>query len=182
MARWCTFVDVLDEFLVDRKESVQEVAARTATRRAWRGNNGTQPLYAFTSHFTRNRFWTHPGPYRPPAATQTDGVETSSATREHVRDTGARSTRETTARHSRERRTPRRLEPAEQTALQTLVSLGAALDVSFTARELRTAFRALAQRYHPDRHPSANDAERTRLGATFAELTSVYGVLSNTAR
>jgi hypothetical protein len=86
-----------------------------------------------------------------------------------------------TAQSGPERRSRRQLKPVEESALQTLLRLGAALDGNFTARELRSTFRTLAQRYHPDRHPHVSDAERTRLGSTFAELTSAYGVLNDAA-
>ncbi len=176
MARWRAFVDVLDDLLSDRRESVADVVARTGTRRAVR-TTSTQPLYTLNSPL-RNRFWSTPGPY------QTGAPATATAPRQRPQPEAPPAPRPEAPRSQAPRapRIPRRLKPAEQTALQTLVNLGASLDGAFTARELRTAFRALAQRYHPDRHPGANDAERMRLGATFAELTSAYGVLSDSVQ
>lgn len=70
---------------------------------------------------------------------------------------------------------PRRvLSPTEQRALDRLVDLGATIDASFTAEELRSAFRALARRYHPDRHPKASATERARLSSLFAQLRQAY--------
>ncbi|MEP7310829.1 MAG: DnaJ domain-containing protein [Acidobacteriota bacterium] len=63
--------------------------------------------------------------------------------------------------------------------MDSLVALGAHLDASFTARQLRSAFRTLARRYHPDRHPSTSDAERARLARVFAELNDNHRRLLN---
>jgi hypothetical protein len=72
-------------------------------------------------------------------------------------------------------RTPRRiLSPRHQRALDALVGFGAALHADFTEAELRSAFRALARRYHPDRHPGSNAAERSRLTPVFAGLADHY--------
>jgi len=170
MARWRTFVDVLDDILTDKRESVAEVTARRSARNM--RSTVTAPLYTFTPPPLPNRFWATPGPYQRARAASSQDLDGA------VQDTRS----ESDDRLPAEPRAARRLKPAEQSALQTLVKLGAALDVSFTARELRTAFRSLAQRYHPDRHPGANEAERTRLGQTFAELTSAYGVLTDATR
>jgi len=182
MSRWRAFVDVLDEILADPEPittAQQPAAARQSTRVA------STPLYAFTPHLTPNRFWTAPGPYRPTTVAESAApprhVETPSSVEHGFRQVMDDTTQETTQtrRDDVETRAKRPLKPVEESALQTLVRLGAALDGSFTARELRSTFRALAQRYHPDRHPHVTDAERSRLGATFAELTSAYGVLTD---
>src|SRR5207245_686341 len=67
-------------------------------------------------------------------------------------------------------RRPRRLTPAQQRALDALVTLGAAIASDFSERELRTAFRGLARRYHPDGHPGSSDAEKARLARTFSDI------------
>jgi hypothetical protein len=70
---------------------------------------------------------------------------------------------------------PRRTLSARQDrALRSLVELGAPLDDAFTDAELRSAFRALAMRYHPDRHPGSSAADVSGLAARFAALTDAY--------
>jgi hypothetical protein len=70
---------------------------------------------------------------------------------------------------------PRRtLSPRQQLALDTIVALGGRLGADFTRDELRAAYRALAFRYHPDRHPGSSDRETARLAACFAQLSSAY--------
>jgi hypothetical protein len=62
----------------------------------------------------------------------------------------------------------------QQHALDRLIALGAALDAGFSGRELRSAFRSLARRFHPDRHPHCTDAERARLSRQFAAIKDDY--------
>lgn len=70
---------------------------------------------------------------------------------------------------------PRRiLTVAQQQALEDLARHGATLAADFTESELRSAFRALARRYHPDRHPESGALEQARLSNTFASLTDAY--------
>ncbi len=64
--------------------------------------------------------------------------------------------------------------PHEQRALDYLVGLGARLDSDFTEVELRSAFRALAREYHPDRHPDSSQQQRERLSALFRRLRQAY--------
>jgi hypothetical protein len=71
-------------------------------------------------------------------------------------------------------RPARHLSAAQRDALAALVALGARLGADFTARELRSEFRALARRYHPDSHPHAGDAERTQWGRQFALVRECY--------
>ena len=73
---------------------------------------------------------------------------------------------------------PRVLSAREQDALRELVALGADLRADFTVRELRSAFRLLALRYHPDRHPHSSDAERARLARMFARLNVLHRQLA----
>ena len=70
-----------------------------------------------------------------------------------------------------------RLTTMEQRALDALNALGAGLDDALTPAVLRRAFRVLAHRYHPDRHPGSNTAELDRLARLFAEATAHYRLL-----
>ncbi len=69
------------------------------------------------------------------------------------------------------------LAAGQRRALCALVNLGADLRDDFTAAELRTAFRALARRYHPDSHPHCSSAAKTRLSRQFAEISDHYRLL-----
>ena len=62
----------------------------------------------------------------------------------------------------------------QQQALDRLVALGAKLDATFTPRELRSAFRSLARRFHPDRYPHSTDDERANLSRQFAAIKDDY--------
>jgi hypothetical protein len=72
----------------------------------------------------------------------------------------------------------RRLTTVEQQAVDALNTLGAGLDDALTPAALRRAFRALAHRYHPDRHPGRSSAEHERLARLFAEATAHYRLLA----
>lgn len=77
-------------------------------------------------------------------------------------------------------RPARRLSSRQRVALDCLRGFGAdALDESFTGPDLRTAFRALALRFHPDRHPEADEAERAYLSGAFGRITQAYRVLAS---
>ena len=71
-------------------------------------------------------------------------------------------------------RPKRTLMPHEQRALDYLVGLGANLGSDFTEAELRTAFRALAREFHPDRHPGSTQQQKERLTAMFRRLRQAY--------
>ena len=66
----------------------------------------------------------------------------------------------------------------EARALRELNRLGAGLDESLSQGTLRRAFRRLARRYHPDRHPESAAAEQERHAQLFADATAHYRVLS----
>jgi hypothetical protein len=70
----------------------------------------------------------------------------------------------------------------EQQAFDTLAALGAGLSPSFTSIELRSAFRQLARRYHPDRHIGCSDDDKSRLGHDFARARNAYRVLAERFR
>jgi hypothetical protein len=57
--------------------------------------------------------------------------------------------------------------------------LGLAPDADVTA--IKRAYRELALRLHPDRHPSATEQERRALAARFAEVTKAYTELRSAA-
>jgi DnaJ domain len=76
---------------------------------------------------------------------------------------------------------PRRtLSSQEQEALDAFVQLGADMGDDFTDAELRSVFRLLALRYHPDRHPGTSDREKARLSVCFAQLHDAYETLKTT--
>jgi hypothetical protein len=70
-----------------------------------------------------------------------------------------------------------RLTTLEARALAALNALGAELD-TLSPDSLRRAFRRLAQRYHPDRHPGSSAADTARLARQFAEATAHYRLLA----
>ena len=69
---------------------------------------------------------------------------------------------------------PRSLSLRQRKALDMFVSLGAHIGEDFTRDTLRAEFRALALRYHPDRHPGSSERELARLTTCFAQLTDAY--------
>jgi len=71
-----------------------------------------------------------------------------------------------------------RLTLLERRALAALNRLGAGLDEAPSSDTLRRAFRRLAHRYHPDRHPGSSPEESARLARLFAEATAHYRVLA----
>jgi hypothetical protein len=83
------------------------------------------------------------------------------------------------ARPGARRATTRALTPAQRQALKHLQGLGcASLGADFTGAEIKSAFRALARQYHPDRHPGSDPAERARLASTFAGVCDAYRTLT----
>lgn len=71
----------------------------------------------------------------------------------------------------------RRLTAMQWRSLDTFNRLGASLPVDFSAGDLRSAFRLLARRYHPDRHPGAVAPDRQRLAQQFTSLRTSYETL-----
>jgi hypothetical protein len=71
-----------------------------------------------------------------------------------------------------------RLNACERRALAALNDLGADLGESLSLSTLRRAFRRLARRYHPDRHPGSSAAEHERMARVFVEVTEHYRVLA----
>ena len=75
---------------------------------------------------------------------------------------------------------PRRtLSPRQREAIDAFVHLGARMDEDFTHDELRSVFRSLALRYHPDRHPGSSDSEKAHLSVRFAQLHDAYESLKS---
>ena len=74
-------------------------------------------------------------------------------------------------------RPSRRLSAAQQAALDTFLELGAAIGPHFTQAELRSAFRELARRFHPDRHPDISVDQRVRLTKLFVRARDACRIL-----
>jgi hypothetical protein len=74
-------------------------------------------------------------------------------------------------------RARRRLNAAQQAAFDALLDLGAAIGPDFTPAELRSAFRDLARRFHPDRHPGIPADERVRLTRLFVRAREACRIL-----
>ena len=72
------------------------------------------------------------------------------------------------------RQPARTLTAGQQRALNLLTSFGARLTPDFTFDDLRSEYRQLARRIHPDRHNSCTPSERERLSRQFAEAADSY--------
>lgn len=70
------------------------------------------------------------------------------------------------------------LSSRQRQALCDLLALGVSVSEDFSPRELRSAFRTLARRFHPDRHAGSSERERTELARTFARVCDSYQVLA----
>lgn len=79
--------------------------------------------------------------------------------------------------HAAAPRAPRPLTPAQRDAVNALARLGATLSPAFDATELRSSYRSLARRLHPDRHQSSTATVRARLASDFAAATDHYKTL-----
>ena len=72
-------------------------------------------------------------------------------------------------------RVARVLTAADRASLDTLRKFGAvSLPDSYTAEELKAAYRQLAFRLHPDQHPEADANARLELGREFASVHAAY--------
>lgn len=91
---------------------------------------------------------------------------------------GCTRTEECAGGTGRAARPARRLSSIERVALLEMNELGAGLDERFTAADLRSAFRRLARRYHPDRHSTCTEAQKTDLSRVFARLRDAYIALA----
>lgn len=69
------------------------------------------------------------------------------------------------------------LTPPQRDAVAALSVLGAALSPAFDAAELRSSYRSLARRLHPDRHQASSAFVRARLARDFAAATTHYQTL-----
>lgn len=85
----------------------------------------------------------------------------------------------TTAPPPRPVRPRRTLSPHQREAFDAFVQLGAPISDDFTDRDLRSMFRSLALRYHPDRHPGSSDNERAHLAVRFTQLHAAYESLKS---
>jgi hypothetical protein len=64
------------------------------------------------------------------------------------------------------------LDTIDIVALEFFRRQGAILPENFSEAELKSAYRKIAMRVHPDRHVGTADAERTHWGEIFAELST----------
>jgi hypothetical protein len=71
----------------------------------------------------------------------------------------------------------RTLSPRQRRALDRLVEMGAEIGTDFTPEQLRSAYRRLARRYHPDHHPETTEAQRQQLARLFTQARDSYSEL-----
>jgi hypothetical protein len=71
----------------------------------------------------------------------------------------------------------RRLTAGQREALECLRHAGANLADDFLLSELKSQFRMLARRLHPDMHPDAAEHERHFLAVEFAAVREAYDAL-----
>ena len=133
------------------------------------------------------RYWTGPPPtfflpFGAPRSAPLPGIRQSALGIRVLQISGQRPAQRAAVAEGRvpntECRVPTRVLTARhQEALDHLVSLGARLGVDFTARELRSAFRQLARRYHPDRHHGGSTTEIAQVTRVFATMSAHYQCL-----
>ena len=134
------FGEVLDEFLGD---TAGRIPAEEPATKGWHPGIGTRPLFSLEG------------------ATALRSAALRNAARN---DTPLRPS----ISHAKPRPRPARaLSATQRQALDLLNSLGAHLAADFTRDELRSAFRALARRYHPDTNPAVS-------GREFAAIRAAY--------
>ena len=116
-----------------------------------------------------------------PSGATVAGSSAAQASASVPREEGARAAARAVAELPRTRATPRaprrKLTPLQQRSLDAFVDAGASIGPDFSADEVRSAYRRLARRFHPDRHPLAADEEKAALSRQFAAVTSDYEVL-----
>jgi hypothetical protein len=83
---------------------------------------------------------------------------------------------------SRPVRPARPLTKRQRQALDAFIDLGADLTPGFTAGELRSAYRRLALKYHPDRHSASGAGEKVRLTRILADLNEHHRQLAAAAQ
>ena len=88
-------------------------------------------------------------------------------------------TTEPAAQPSARKRAVWHLPERERRAFAELVALGGALRDDFTFDELRSVFRTLARRYHPDRHVGCDEDGRAGLAEQFARARDAYQLLAS---
>jgi len=158
MAGGVTFAAVLDDKL---RGSEPEPAARPEPRR-----RHVSTVQAFVFEFAAAA-----GNLRNPRATHLYTID-SDLSRSGAQRLGVGRTLD---EHERPSSRPQRiLSSRGRAALDQLNALGAAIGADFTVQELRHAFRTLARRYHPDRHPGSSTIEKARLSRQFIQLHDAY--------
>jgi hypothetical protein len=88
-------------------------------------------------------------------------------------------TTEPAAQPSGKKRPASQLPERERRALAELLALGGALHDDFTFDELRSVFRTLARRYHPDRHAGCDEHGKAGLAEQFTRARDAYEVLAS---
>ena len=149
--------------------------SRSCSRRKWRASVHDD---SYRPPCRLDRWPTRPAPSLPlrqtSASVRSHGVPSDAPARQAPRASSRRSAR-------RGPRGPRdghvRLTERQQRAFHVLVVLGADLRSDFTADGLRSAYRSLARRYHPDRHPDSSQADKARLARVFADLNEYHSWL-----
>jgi len=167
-ADW-TEVDTGQSFLHTLNEMLSHTAAASSTQADVSARVATPAFWGEAVPVGRlsPRQWRHPGQ----ASITRDGVATTAPRADQA------------PRAARPAPPPvRRLTTTQQHALRRLQRLGAIdLGPGFSDHQLRTAFRALAKRFHPDRHPASGPVEREDLAWTFASVCDAYRELTGAA-
>lgn len=173
------FSRVLDEKLLEKLE--KGVGPTLSGWWRWPGPPVDPLLFAEPLHVRRATLYADETSSRRPAADRPAADRPSAPRDPHPpRHTPAAAGRPTSrcASSQASPRLARRLSPVDLQALHAFNRLGANLESDFTARELRSAFRMLARRYHPDAQPGADPIEQARRSLLFGRLVSYHRRLS----